>query len=547
MRTKKFKFLSVLMTGLFLVGCYRSEALPKSFVLGGNLPKGFMENNRQETPDTIFTGYTTVKELDEYQDVVGAPAGSFSKVNVALNGKEYFGVYDFYSDREIIAPTYTEVLLGSYNFYNYFKGGYETLRYAIVEQRTQDTKELGVYSLTENKFIVALSEYNDYGINITPDLLNNSGNLEEITMYRESDAVLFKYNVDFDKNGNIIRQSLRSEDSGYVEAPTYMKIPQLPKLKDFTYNLTNDKIEGFKNGKKVFEVILPGDLINDAFMIDKYLYTQIITQVPSEAKKFTFFNGGQKYLLETSRIDLTSGAVRNYRNFSYIFASMIPQKDKDGEFTLARGQLRKIEDYILLSVAEVLVDKNLKPLVNLTQKGFSPNYIKIAANRYLTSNRKIVDENYEVILDLSNYTNVQYIPEHDVISLAHGGNYGLINREGKIIIPFKYTDGSFRFYNGYAINYNSVIGKYERISYTGTVAEIYEYNYQVNIDPLYSEAVGGGAVYKNRAGDILFTLTATETVISSRGITGGKFNVTIGVLLVIRNSSTNKTRYLIVK
>lgn len=543
MRKRTLKQLLLLAPVFLLLSCYRSSELPKAFILNGKLPKHFVDKNATKITKP-FAGYYESVNLTQFDYYENAPTFSYVTVGRKINDEMRYGIYDIATNDTILAPEYSAIELFTQDYFDIRTYKNVTLVYAEL---VRDTGARALYSINERKYIANFEFY--FVLDFTTEISDGgAGNIDVLkTVYGTVDKVQ-RFNITFDKNGNVERELLPEDSGNYIKTDRLLFNETLPKLKDFRYEEDNGKLTGYKKGKKIFDVAIPTN-VNSIFAYDKYLFTQIATMLPDDSRNYTYADGGNKYLLETSRVDLTTGAVRNYRNFDFSFGNNFatPYVDKDENPAYGVINARKIQSKVLLDNALVLFDANLKALVNLSQKDFSTTYYAISENRYLTSTNLVVDENYDKVLDLRNYNNVTKVPNADFLSVRHEGNYGLIDFEGKIIADFKYRD-PFVYYNVYAFNFNNINGQYELFTFYGeTFSRHFTDELTVNMNEGYYTLTDNWGESKIKPYSDYFTIVTIsedETLQNTFNITDIKTNEKIGTVFTVYNNVTTTTRYV---
>lgn len=557
-----------ILTILILTSCGKTN-VPRTLVFDEALPASFLKNNAVQYNEDRFNGYTKFEKFQTYEAIGNVASVDFNgnySVSYALKrtyavfsvivGEETkYGVYDFKTRREVVLPDYDNILLVEVNYYN--AKSEESLPYVYAVLRQDDrfgTRAYhSLYSINEQKEV--MSEENTsmrpYYMISTERLGNHT--VETITENPNlASAYAMKYKVHFDVQGSLSR-SLIIENEDKIVTPAKTYVTESPSLIDYSYEFLATKVIGYLNDVKKFETplpLVPLDTIVSKFTFDKYLVMQLSTPVAPDASDYTFYTEGDKYIMTTSLIDLTNGKVTNLNKFPYFITptfnsgKVYLQKDASLKKMLGILSISKVEDKILLTPNLVLFNSEMKPLVNLTTINYSPTYYDLGNNRFLTINGEIVDENHQKLLDLKAYSNISYIPGHNLISLRYGSNYGIINSSGDIIAPFSYNSAS-TFYNGYTINHDSSIAENVRISADGTSTWVGSEMYRYSSDPaLLYRRYGGETTYYNYLETPLFTIadnyqTLSQTFIYSQ--TGERF----GKLYVVYKAGGEVDKFVI--
>ncbi len=540
MRKRIIKQLLLLVPVFSLLSCYRTSELPKAFILDGKLPKLFMEKNAS-SQDPSFSGYSDKVNLTQFDRYSSNVVHSYTVVSKTTDGTTRYGIGNLATNDVITPVTYKEISLFGRDYFNI--NTFKDVAF-VFARLTRDSGEKALYSITENKYLVDFDYYETIDYYLTSDD-GGAGNVEVVTtVINEVEEVKY-FNVTFDKNGAAERTLKQVGESDYIISDTKLFHDELPKLKAYRYVMESSKLVGYKAGKKVFEVAIATNA-DTIFYYDKYLYTQISTQIPDDSRVYNYSLNGAKYLMETSRVDLTNGAVRNYRNFDFYFGAndFDLKLDKDDNYAYVVADVQKIQNKVLLNNALVLFDANLKPLVNLSQKDYSSRFYKVGENLFLTDNKQLVDENYERVLDLRAYWLTSRALNTNLISLRDD-DYGLITTKGKILANFKYRD-PFVFYNERALNKNVQTDKLEVLTTSGAVVdELVDDRITINsIQGYYTETIDGVDTIKNYAGLTLVTISADEFLDNVTNYYDINTGAKLGTLFAIQNMLDFTTRYV---
>ncbi len=539
-KRKLLIFAMIIMSALLLVGCVPSKAVPFAYDLDGKLPKDYLENNSVMPAAHAFTGYETTVEMQAYEGVQSSAIRSYVRVYNVVGGNTRVGVYSFKDEQEILPTIYNAVHLNQYVYY-----GEQKISYLVYAYVYDIDGKVGLYSIHEDEFLISSGTYT--AINFSTSRLDNK-TIETLTLTNSEGETIVKRNqVEMDDNDKIVkREEYIGEQKGdFINEPNKMIYTNNPKLKGYSYIYEDGKVTGFKGSKKVFEAVLPTDISRKTFIVGKYLYVQTVVEVAFDADKYSFYNFGDKYQLNMSRIDLTNGKVKTYKNFDYVFGSLAIKKDRKQENTIIRVYATKIENKVLMDENVFLFDSDLKPLVNLTQRNYSDLFYKMDKNLYLSLNKIIVDENHNLVRSLEIYDNIVYLPQEKLISLSRAGRYGLIKPSGEIVVPFEFSQ-PFKFFNGRAYNIKLSDNKKYFVDPDGFTREIIDAN-----DLLYREGVIVNSVdnvhsYKNYLGTLLFKVEENESLSTFMDIYSDD-GEKIGSVVVIYNNDTDKSRLLYLK
>lgn len=119
-------------------------------------------------------------------------------------------------------------------------------------------------------------------------------------------------------------------------------------LKDHTYTLTNNIYRIFNaEGSLIASFRSPSSRNTVSLMFNGHLFYQAIDQVPDTYENYHFVTEGRKYLAHTVSIDLTTGD-RTYLDVDYAIAELQPFLDADGVIRYAAAVVHQAVDKLIL-------------------------------------------------------------------------------------------------------------------------------------------------------------------------------------------------------
>lgn len=480
MKKKAIILSAVLIAALlFTVGCSNVSTLPYANDFTGSLPGGFLEANATVKEGTPFAGYTQSLDLSaEYSEIsidsyYNYQIDGYIAVGKTVGGSKKYGVYSLVTRSLALGLDYiNNPTFNTITYYDYIKTNKKQV-FATVYNGI----ERGIYNLTEKNWAIAMGRYSDVSVSINSV---NGRNYEKRIAFDaqtgNSTTSLFEAYVD--GSGNVVRTEITAQSSGEtINTELYRTTyPNLPALDGYSYKIESSlgKITGYKNNKQIFEVYNSQgnnqDIVSNSFMANKYFYCQYAAALPLDAKDYSYVSTIIKYKLTTCRVDMTNGSIKYYNDFKYLISSANSSLDKNGKPVYISATATHINgDKLLDNSSYMLFNDDLGEVANLSRHNYSESFVQMSDNKYLMGNY-IVDKECKVLLDLSSYSYVSYCANENVISLYNGSGYGVIDTNGKILVPFEYQN-AFKFFNGYAQNYSNIDQKYYSIKTDGSRQE----------------------------------------------------------------------------
>lgn len=197
------------------------------------------------------------------------------------------------------------------------------------------------------------------------------------------------------------------------------------------------------NNTKVSTFVLPED-VNVAFIGGKLIYqTQIL--LPEDAKDYSFSAAGNNYLgtqskykLNTYAIDVKTGAKEELK-FDYILYNCLPYKDKNGVMTYGLAYLGIIGDSKEIKSQDTyLINEKGQLVQNLS--GYEVSFFTKLSNDYYYNEHTDVLYSPELVeVAYLGDMNPLFDEENQVFIGLYEGKYGVVDMEGKVLVPFEYT------------------------------------------------------------------------------------------------------------
>lgn len=538
MKIKKIVSVFLLLFALTtLAACSRN--LERSYGLDNELPKDFMEYN---SPVQTLTNdeYNQATILNGFESLMGIVNNEFVFTSKIVEGEQRLGLLSVFENRLLLDNLYVNIVLQTVNYNNQTTNKNVFARLFHV---TDKNNRIGLYSSLEKDWVIPLDLY-DY---INYDVTTFNGIGAEVIQYKKVDETLKteRNYLKFDENNVITRETVPGFAPGekVIDAVNYFTLRD-PRLKEYKYRIVNNVLHGYKNDKNVFKTSLEKEANVTKGYVGKYLIVQTRSLLPIDAKKYSFYDGIDKYLLKTSLVDLTNGRVKEVKNFGYVLNSIGARVNSKNEDVYFISNANKIVDQTLLDVETLLFNDKMKLLTNLSNLEYS-GFVNAGINKFY-ANRRVVNKQFEILLDLTNYDSVNYLANEELISLGKDGRFGVINLDGEIVIPFNYAQ-TFSFMNGYSYNIDIDSGDRVTVSNEGVVRKLTDDEFYLAFG-LIAEVKDTGLKVKNYKGEELISLNNDYELSSTFNITSNIDGTRRGMIVRIRNKDTNEfTHYLIDK
>ena len=199
----------------------------------------------------------------------------------------------------------------------------------------------------------------------------------------------------------------------------------------------------FDNNNPANEIASFTDPVAQAeFFVGDYFIYQNSVKLDDNNNNYDYIDAaGQRYSLETYRINYLT-AKSEAINVKYVISSssdkIKPLFDEKSVYNYVYADVRTISDKKILSntIETNIIDSSGALHDNITGIDLG-EFERIGNNYFNKKSLTIYDGNLNEISILSNM-NPQLIPNANLIICQVEGNYGAVNSEGKVVIPFKY-------------------------------------------------------------------------------------------------------------
>lgn len=282
----------------------------------------------------------------------------------------------------------------------------------------------------------------------------NCKNESVINITQGTDGKVYcSYSVSGEKKVKVYNENRKLENSisddlsggkflNYVDETQYFGY----EIEKYNFSIYNSIVSVFdKNDKFKTSYSLPKGLSSSPgfFVGTDYIY-QYSKALPDDAENYDVLKNNSsgsasKYSIESYKLDYITGQVEKIKLNYLLNSSEVgkPFKNEKGSYTYSLVYANLINsNKTLAGLEEYLVDSNGKIILTATE--FKPtNFIKTSnGNYYNTSTGILYDEKLNVISHLKSISPT-YVPSVGFIGSING-KYGIIDENGKIIIPFKY-------------------------------------------------------------------------------------------------------------
>jgi len=537
-------FILALTSTLLFTGCSKKNANKKGDVVNDAVLKA----NTKEIKKSIYSDYNLTNR--------SLPVENISKV--------------IYQDGFLII-TDTE---GKYSFYSVIKDSLICGPVAENNFETDDSKVSGgflrvteagvtnIYDALGNNLIANLEQpFTSITFNDSYELISDyDGYYCEIKI--DSNSHYFTYASD----GSATLVTTISSDGGSDFGPG-------SSVQGITYtSLKNYGHEGYKryenSGRYIIfdknnqEVSSFSDPAGEAeFFVGDYLYYQNSTKLADTDSNYDYINqAGEKYSLETYKINYLT-AKKESVNLKYVFGTnpldVRPFFSDKSVYSYVYANVRTISDKKVLNkaVETYIIDSNGALHDNVTGIDMGA-FERFGKNYYNTGSKTIYDGNLNEISILTDITPSKNENSQLIIGQIDG-NYGAVNSEGKVVIPFEYQ----MIYSSYLSN-NSLLalynGKLSQVSFDATnctsrISKTYtDYSYKSLLGAGVFELDKGGksyyaSLFSDAPSDLVVNPSATLTINASYADVINKAALSVleteaGALSSYRSGSINISR-----
>ena len=175
------------------------------------------------------------------------------------------------------------------------------------------------------------------------------------------------------------------------------------------------------------------------FFVGDYLIYQNSVKLDDNNNSYDYIStSGERYSLETYRINYLTAKKEALKTNFVLAPGIKPFFNDKGVYTYAYGNLQTISDKKNLSstVETYIVDTSGALHDNVTGIDLGA-FVRFGNNYYNTESKTIYDGYLNEISILGNMLPV-YQENAELIICQTNGNYGAVNHEGKVAIPFEY-------------------------------------------------------------------------------------------------------------
>ena len=173
------------------------------------------------------------------------------------------------------------------------------------------------------------------------------------------------------------------------------------------------------------------------FVGNKLIYQNSYT-VSEDEKNYSYYDGRNKYIVETYTVDLLNGEKKAI-NVAYKIENVFgPYMDKDGAYSYALISKRSFENNVLKSNEMVIIDSKGTIVSNLN--GYeADDFVKIGTSYYNTVTKVLYDSTLKEIAYLE-AINPKMMEKYNCFVGTVKNKYGIVNSNGNVAIPFDYTE-----------------------------------------------------------------------------------------------------------
>ena len=243
------------------------------------------------------------------------------------------------------------------------------------------------------------------------------------------------------------------------------------------------QVYNMKKQKNVGSVDISVD-VNCLIAIGNTMIFQRVIKLPQNATNYDFIDDrGDLYLLETKMVNLVTAKVTELKDFNYVIQSSDEEYNK--EYAVVKAS--KIDENKMCNSEEsafsqIQINENGK----VKEIGIYNKATKLCDDRFVLESSEdmhvLVDGDYDIIAELSGLTDLRFEAVGEMIVAKNSaGKYGVIDKDGKCIVDFKYND-VFCVGNGVVmLSENKTVGEVESthiysIDNEGTATELYSYS-----------------------------------------------------------------------
>ena len=498
---------------------------------------------------------------------IEAAKGLLNDINLTSGSTKDEKVYTFSTATQIEFETGVKL--------SQFSDEFEKTQSAIVYKLDGADYLYGVYSIAEGKMLIPCEYYHvsSYATmyRVTKKTVDDSDPLNIITTYTYAlfDATGKKV-VDFSKNqivfnnyddmnyASFLEYSVNGTHYMYdikdnkfelifsscdnqtntVIGKRYMPLYSFsPSLKGYYYGYEgNDFVIYNSDYRELGRFAINDGSIEYFEYINGKFFIQTEDYVADNAK-YSYWaagsEGGNRVLVETFVFDLKSGKTSKL-NLGYVLFNDLGEVYNENYEVIGRKVVvNEIENGIKSQVnTYYVIDDNGALSKEFNEVRPDGEFAKLIDNKFLaesfTNTYKIINENFEVLVDLSNYSISSVAEGYITLNLDGGGYYGIVNSEGKFTVGIneKYTYiGPVVSGKAYATKINETTANVEHGILDATTGdfgvitlaagETIQYNAGVTYRGMYSINSASNVTYYNFAGTRLFAYDSSSSHIGS--------------------------------
>lgn len=172
-------------------------------------------------------------------------------------------------------------------------------------------------------------------------------------------------------------------------------------------------------------------------------------ELPDDAVEYDLYDGSSKYGFELVSLDLKTGKQTKVKS-SYIILDGDPIKDKDGVYSYAVVSLGVISKNKTIKVIEQWIIDGSGKLYDHLEEMSPFSLYKVGDNYYDETAKALYDAQAKRIASFSGLSYVSVIQGKYLLGLLNG-YHGLMDSDGRVLIPFEYTNIDYNFVGDYAL------------------------------------------------------------------------------------------------
>lgn len=275
------------------------------------------------------------------------------------------------------------------------------------------------------------------------------------------------------------------------------------------------EVYNMKKQKNVGSIDIPCDIYNLIYVGNTIIFQRVI-ELPANATDYDFVDdNGKLYLLETKMANVVTAKVTELKGFNYVIQSSDEKYSK--EYAIAKAS--KIDKNKFCSneestLSQIQIGENGK----VKELGIYKKATKLCDDRFVLECSDdvflLVDSDYDTVANLSGLSDLRFEAVGKmIIAKDSSGKYGVIDKDGKCIVEFKYDEvvcvGNGAVMLSETTTVDGVVSTHiYSIDNKGTATELYSYN-----------SDGGKEMFK---GSEIVDLVAGNNAIAVQTVVDGK-------------------------